>query len=348
MAVLKRELAAYQKAVDRYNQALGEYNTNVSRYNQSLVTDKDGNPLVRDKMGNLYAVGPDGKLIGGIELANGKTVADYGATAIQGDDRFLLMRQNPMAAGVETVRGALASYNDNGQITGYYTPNSEGGGQPLGSGWKVVSTQGPTSEGGSTTYTLERDASNYMDKPAEFKGKINMAKPDPSIAQARRLMDPGLAARERGLIGEVIRGGGVTEGTSMRMRNGAMMPGINQAVATREPPSIDPGAVPGAPNSIPVPPTPNFAVPSGDPTPAYPTSTPGTAQFQQDLTNYLGNSYVTSSQNAVNNSLSTLSNQISSGYYGTPAVPAYTPAPAPAMPAFDYAPAGFGGFYFGF
>lgn len=350
--VLQRDLSAYQSAVDRYNRQLNTYNRGVSQYNQTLVTDQSGNILVRDSAGNVYAVDSAGKL-SGTELANGKSVADYGATAIEGDNRFQLLRQGPTQPSTETVSGALATYNDNGQITGYYMPNSEGGGQPLGVGWKVVSQQGPSSEGGSTTYTLARDTSTYMNKPADFTGQVSMAKPDPSLAQARRMFVPGAAEQERGLIGDVIRGHGVTGGTPVQYRSGATLPGAGQAVQTRNP-SVDPGAVPQAPAPAPTPaPAPNFSVPAGNTTPSYPTSTPGTPQFQQDLTNYLGNSYVADSQKAVQDSLSTLSNQISSGYYGTPSVPAYTPPPAVNFPSYDpYSSGGlFGagsGFYIGF
>lgn len=230
MSVLARDIDAYQRAVEAYNRQLRKHNKGVSQYNQTLVTDANGNPMLRDASGNVYAVGQDGRLSGGA-LPDGRTVADYGATNIEGDSRFLMLRQNPTTRNVEQVTGAVAVRDDNGNIIGYQVPNSEGVGQNLGPEYRVVDQRTTGGEIPQTTYTLERDASTYMDRPGAFEGKLRGTKPDPSMAQVRRMFNPGMAAQERGLVGQVIRSNGLaTGGTPVQYRSGSVVRDPNQPI----------------------------------------------------------------------------------------------------------------------
>lgn len=224
MSVLAREIDAYKRAVEQYNRQLRGYNKGIENYNNTIVMDANGNAIVRDASGNTYAVDKEGKL-SGYTLPDGQTIANYGASVIPGENRFQLMRQNPTQRRSETVAGVIRQDEADGGGGRYVIPNNEGSGQLLGPEWRMVSEQGPTSEGGNTTYTFERDASVYAEKPGDFAGKLRAQKPDPSMAQVRRMFKTPLAAQERGgLINDVIRSSGLkTGGTPTQYRSGAVI-----------------------------------------------------------------------------------------------------------------------------
>lgn len=236
MSVLAREIDAYKRAVEQYNRQLRGYNKGIESYNDTIVMDANGNAVVRDAVGNTYAVNREGKLIG-YTLPEGQTVANYGASVIPGENRFQLMRQNPTERRSETVTGVIRQDAADGGGGQYVIPNNEGSGQVLGPDWRLVSEQGPTTEGGNPTYTFERDASLYADKPGDFAGKLRVQKPDPSMAQVRRMFKPDLAAQERGgLINDVIRSGGLkTGGTPTQYRSGSAIPDTNPPTPTPAP-----------------------------------------------------------------------------------------------------------------
>lgn len=235
-SVLSRDLETYRAAVDRYNRQIKGYNHTVAGYNQTLVKDANGNTVVVDGVGNTYGVTAGGELKGAT-LPDGRSVSDYGVSPITGENRYQMLRQNPTSRNTETTT-AIAVFNDNGQITGYQIPNSEGGGQMLGPEWRVLSQQGPTSEGGTPTYTVERDASVYADRPGDFTGKLTAKKPDPSIAQVRQSMTGTFADQERGgLISDVIHGKGVRQG-AVAYRSGSLTPNPNPQTNPGNPPPI--------------------------------------------------------------------------------------------------------------
>lgn len=235
MSVLAREIDAYKRAVEQYNRQLRRYNKGIESYNDTIVMDGNGNAIVRDSVGNTYSVDREGKL-SGFTLPDGRQVADYGTTVIPGSN-FQLMRQNPTDRRSETVSGVIRQEGADGGPSQYIIANNEGSGQTLGPEWKLISEQGPTTEGGAATYTFARDASVYADKPGDFEGKLRVQKPDPSMAEGRRMFKPTLAQQERGgLINDVIRSQGLkTGGTPVQYRSGAAIPDTNQPAPTPVP-----------------------------------------------------------------------------------------------------------------
>lgn len=235
MSVLARDIDAYKRAVEQYNRQLRRYNKGIESYNDTIVMDASGNAIVRDSMGNTYSVDKDGKL-SGFTLPDGRQVADYGTTTIPGSN-FQLMRQNPTERRSETVSGVIRQEGADGGPSQYVIPNNEGAGQTLGPEWKLISEQGPVSEGNAPTYTFERDASVYAEKPGDFEGKLRAQKPDPSMAQVRRMFKPTMAQQERGgLINDVIRNSGLkTGGTPTQFRSGSAIPDTNQPAPTPVP-----------------------------------------------------------------------------------------------------------------
>lgn len=239
-SVLSREIDAYKRAVEQYNRQTKGYNRGINAYNQTLLTDPNGNTLVRDAAGNVYAVeAGTGKLLGGM-LPDGKSVADYGTTPIEGSNAYMVMRQNPTQRNTEQVSGVVMQSSGEGNTGGYYIPSNEGAGQMLGPEWRKVSEQGPTTEGGNTTYTFERDASTYMDRPGAFSGKAPKS-PNPSMSQVRKMFTPSMAQQERGLVSNVIASHGLaTGGTPVAYRSGSV---IQQPTQPGQPGSPGPGVI---------------------------------------------------------------------------------------------------------
>lgn len=317
-AVLERELAAYQRALDDYNKDLAKHNRQVSAYNKSVVQDANGNVLVRLNDGTFMAAPKEG----------GKLVA----------------ANLPEGFGYETDRDA----------TGYdakrYTPVDSGS-----PGVSIMRTAGGAG----------------LASPGDWDRTFAGQTPGITAAQARSLGRPSDVDVARGLIADVIQGNGINVGYNYMgaPAQGTATPMPGQKVLSASPITFDPWTPPPPPVN-PVSDV-NFAVPSGSTTPAYPTSTPGTPQFQQDLSTYLGNSYSQNASQAASAALATEQDRLNSGYYNMPAIPSsytpptydysapvYTPpAPVYTPPApvytppsytFNYAPAGFDGFYFGY
>lgn len=310
-AVLERELAAYQRALDDYSRDLATYNRKVSAYSQSVVRDASGNVLVRMQDGTFMAAPPEG----------GKLIA----------------ANMPQGFGYESEADAL------GYDPKKYTPTDSGT-----AGVQLMRTAGGAALADPGAWGRTFDAKN----------------PGLTAAQARMLGRPTEVDAARGLIADVIRGNGINVGYNYMgaPNQNTATPLPNQRVVSAAPVSFTYAPPPPAPVPNPVNDV-NFAVPSGNTTPAYPTSTPGTPQFQQDLATYLGNSFSQNASQATSSALATEQERLSSGYYNMPTppaatAPAYTPpAPVYTPPApvytpptydFNYAPAGFEGFYFGY
>ncbi|NDD53284.1 hypothetical protein EBZ39_05320 [bacterium] len=238
MSVLAREIDAYKRAVEQYNRKLQRYNKGIDAYNNTIVMDSSGNAVVRDTAGNTYVVDKEGKL-SGYTLPQGQTAANYGVSAIPGENRFQLMRQNPTERRTETAANVIRQEAADGNGAQYVIEDS---GQLLGPEWRLVSEQGPTTEGGNPTYTFERDVSVYPDKPGDFTAKLRAQQPDPSMAQVRRMFTGSLADRERGgLISDVIRSRGLQAGgTPTQYRSGAVITNPDQPAPPSGDVPIDP------------------------------------------------------------------------------------------------------------
>jgi hypothetical protein len=222
MSVLSRELDSYQRAVDAYQRRMNTYNRKVDAYRNTVVRDANGNLLVVDASGNVFSAGQDG----GLTRSNlpGGSLTDYGATPLPDDPRFRLLRQGePTEAKRETLDNVYKYEDYESGENYYYTEVDEGESglrrERLTSDWqldKVV--PGRLIDGGDSsyqerpTYIFSRDASSYLEAPPEWTDEFRRKAPDPTQAQVRRASQPSLAQIETGLIGQVMRGGGVRGG----------------------------------------------------------------------------------------------------------------------------------------
>lgn len=234
MSVLRRDIEAYQRALDQYQRQVAAYNSKIDAYNKSIVSDPSGNFYVVNNSGEVFVADKGSGKVTSATLPGGKKTTDYGVTSIEGDSNFRLLRQNPTQAKRDTVTGAFRGMEGGdewgyGQTPYYYTlgdpvPDYEGGYyRPqvrLGSDYRVDKTipgqmvgYGDGEYRTPDQYELSRDASTYAAKPAAFDKKFTKTAPDPTYAQLRQLQQ-GTAnqqalAADRGLISEVMRGGGV-------------------------------------------------------------------------------------------------------------------------------------------
>lgn len=231
MSVLSRELDSYQRAVDAYQRKLNKHNRGVQRYQDTIARDGMGDMMVVDESGQVFRVDDAGKLTP-TKLPEGKSLQDYGLSAIPDESRFRMLRVgDPVEQKRETRNDVqyVPGFTEGGMATdGSYlipvTGGGDGGGAnfaPLSPEWRMdhkIPGQHSYSNGdGGDVYTpdlyqFSRDASTYMAAPAAFDEKFNRQAPDPSMAQARAAARPNMAMMEAGLIGEVMRGKGVRGG----------------------------------------------------------------------------------------------------------------------------------------
>lgn len=227
MSVLSRELDSYQRAVDAYQRKLNKHNRGAQRYQDTIARDGMGDMMVVDESGQVFRVDDAGKLTP-TELPEGKSLQDYGLSAIPDESRFRMLRVgDPVEQKRETRNDVqyVPGFTEGGMATdGSYlipvTGGGDGGGanfSPLSPEWRMERKIPGQPDGDADRYTPEmyefsRDASTYMAAPAEFDEKFNRQAPDPSMAQARAAARPNMAMMEAGLIGEVMRGKGVRGG----------------------------------------------------------------------------------------------------------------------------------------
>ena len=231
MSVLRRDVESYQRALDQYQRQVAAYNRKIEGYNQSIVSDAQGNYYVVGNDGTVYIADKATGKVTPTSLPGGRKLGDYGLTSIEGDKNFRLLRQNPTQAQRETVTGAMQGYEgDEWNPTPYYyrlgdaTYDWEGNMfRPqvrLGPEYRVDRTvPGAWVDAGDGSYQLpnqyelSRDASTYANKPGAFDKKFTRRAPDPTYGQLRQLQQGTASqqalAAERGLISEVMRGGGV-------------------------------------------------------------------------------------------------------------------------------------------
>ena len=224
MSILSRELDSYQRAVDAYQRRLNSYNRGVDAYRKTLVRDANGNLLVVDGNGNVSAVEPSGRVIGPSLPAN-FNIQDYGATSIPDTSAFRQLRQGePIESKRETLDNVYKHQDSETGEEYYYTQVDEGE-----SGIRQVRLLTPDwrlekeipgryidyGDGGGyerATYQFSRDAASYLEAPPEWTDEFKRKAPDATAAQIRRAATPNWAQIEAGLIGQVMRGGGVRMG----------------------------------------------------------------------------------------------------------------------------------------
>lgn len=212
MSVLGREQDSYQRALEAYQRQINSYNRGVDKYRATLVKDNNGNLLVVSTGWGQYlptAVDSGGQLVAPA-LPQGFDIHAYGATPIPGGGGFHQLRQNPTEAKRQTLTGLRKFSDEGGEV--YYDSN---GNYVDVRGWRydgMTPGQGTWDSEGVPTYNFSRDASTYMDAPAEWKKEFNRKAPSATPAQAAKIGAPSLAEVESGLIGEVMKGKGVRYG----------------------------------------------------------------------------------------------------------------------------------------
>jgi hypothetical protein len=226
MSVLSRELDSYQRAVDAYQRQLNRYNRKVDAYRNTLVRDSAGNLLVVDASGTVFSANPEGKLTRS-KVPSG-ALSDYGLTEVPDDKRFQMLRQNPTESKHES-RDDVRFYQDFETGEQYYYTLTPGSGDEgftltrLGPEWKLERALPQKRVGDSIEpqqFRFSRDASVFAEKPPEWDREFNRQAPDATAAQVRRASTPSMAQIEGGLVGEVMRGGGVRMGVPVyRPRN---------------------------------------------------------------------------------------------------------------------------------
>lgn len=237
MSVLARDIDAYQRAVDQYRRQMGAHNAQIAAYNNSVVSQND-QPLVVNN-GLVYVVNSDGTLGNAVGAVGDGTYdfQPYDLTQIEGSSGYSLVRKNPTATNTNTVTGSyIEMVNDNGVQNNFYVPTPDG---------SVASYQPPpgsqiTLDPATSTFTVVETTQVFPDKPGDFTAELKAKKPDPTLAQMRKINQPALAAQERGgLIGDVIRGNGLAGGSG-RVRGGQPVSSSPPADPPPTDPVIDP------------------------------------------------------------------------------------------------------------
>lgn len=263
MSVLARDLDAYNRALQAYQRKAGSYNKGVDRYNTSFVRDPSGNPYAYSgeydpagfNTGQFYTAD---KASG--QLTEAEAPAEYaGMTANTDSPGYSMLRQNPTGKETKIFTGATKGGGGTDSYgrpipEHFYLPGVADPANPMGpvtsrrldaSKVRVVAvTEGARGMGGGIpTYTIEYDVNSFQDRPGEFTETFDKKAPDPTKAQIAQAVRPSLAEQEAGLIGEVVRGGGLKTGSggliSSRMA-ASTAPDTTDATET-DPDAVDAG-----------------------------------------------------------------------------------------------------------
>jgi hypothetical protein len=223
MSVLSRELDSYQRAVDAYQRQLNSHNRQVDAYRNSLVRDANGNLLVVDSSRAVFSADSEGKLTP--SGAPSGALSDYGLTELAEDPRFQMLRQNPTKSERESRDDVRLFVDSETGEQYYYTQRPDYGDfgptrDHLGPEWRLeevlpqkwVSGHGDSGGYYEQQFRFSRDISGFTEKPPEWDREFNRQAPDATAAQVRRAGMPSMAQIEAGLIGQVMRGGGVRQG----------------------------------------------------------------------------------------------------------------------------------------
>jgi len=226
-SVLSRDIDAYQRALDQYNRSLRSYNKGVDAYNNTLVKGPNGEPVVVD----------DGYGVVQGQMPPGQTPNTYGRTELDGHPGMFLLRQNPTTTATERMTGVRYQQpmsDEGGGSPGYYYYNV-GGYDPegsetrtrLGGDWRMVAQTGYGEAASDNRFTMERANNTYLAKPGEWTKEFTKKAPAPTRAEYQRAQMPSLASVEAGLIGEVMRGGGLKSGVQFRPVSAGTAPNPN-------------------------------------------------------------------------------------------------------------------------
>lgn len=238
MSVLARDIDAYQRAVDQYKRQMGAHNAEIAAYNNTVASQND-QPLVVNN-GLVYVVNADGSLGNAVgSLGDGTyNFKSYDLTPIEGSSGFSLIRKNPTAVNTNTVTGTYVAPQPDVGIYDplYYVTTPEG--------YTTAYTPSPDSQltvdPATGTFSVVETTQVFPDKPGDFAAELKAKRPDPTLAQMRKMNQPGLAAQERGgLIGDVLRGNGLAGGSG-RVRGGQPVSSSPPADPPPTDPVIDP------------------------------------------------------------------------------------------------------------
>lgn len=235
MSVLARDLDAYNRALMAYQRKAGKYNKGVDQYNASIMRDPSGNPYVYG--GEYDPLGPNSGQFYTADQATGKLNAAAaptgyaGMTGIPESPGYSMLRSNPTGTQVKTMAnvykggGGVDEYGNKQPEYFYVTGAPDAEGNPTqkvidASKVRVVDQQEGAEQAGTegevlrapTTYTIEYDESNFLEKPGEWTETFDKKAPDPTKAQLAQATRPSLAEQEAGLIGEVIKSKGLKSG----------------------------------------------------------------------------------------------------------------------------------------
>lgn len=170
-------MSVLARDLDAYNRALTAYQRRVGGYNRSV--DKYNDSMVRDANGNILIQG----------MGGGSSGTD--ASDATPDTAYLM--------AVDTTGRVIAAKPAEGfNESAYGTSAIEGN-----TGYRML-RQNPIGTADNKPI--------YQEKPEEWTEEFKGKAPDPTYAQVKKAGTASLAAQEAGLIGEVIKGGGLKTG----------------------------------------------------------------------------------------------------------------------------------------
>ena len=170
-------MSVLARDLDAYNRALTAYQRRVGGYNRSV--DKYNDSMVRDANGNILIQG----------MGGGSSGTD--ASDATPDTAYLM--------AVDTTGKVIAAKPAEGfNESAYGTSAIEGA-----TGYRML-RQNPIGTADNKPI--------YQEKPEEWTEEFKGKAPDPTYAQVKKAGTASLAAQEAGLIGEVIKGGGLKTG----------------------------------------------------------------------------------------------------------------------------------------
>lgn len=232
MSVLARDVDAYNRALAAYQRKAAGYNRVADVYRQSITQDASGNPYLY--RGDYDPLGPNNGQYYTYDQTAQKTnpvdkPAGYaGMTAIEGNPGYSLVRQNPTSKETKTLANVYkggGGFDEDGNKKPEYFFTRDGDNQRVIDASKVrvldqkEGVDQPGSGGGDgpdrtpTTYTIEYDENSFADRPPDWNETFDKKAPDPTKAQIRQASRLSLAQQEAGLVGEVIRAGGLKTGS---------------------------------------------------------------------------------------------------------------------------------------
>jgi hypothetical protein len=177
-------MSVLARDLDAYNRALTAYQRRAGGYNRSV--DKYNASMVRDANGNIL-----------IQGMTGGSAGTDGSDAVPDSSYLMAVDTTGKVIAAKTVEG----FNE----SAYGTSAIEGD-----TGFRML-RQNPIGTADNKPI--------YQEKPKEWTEEFKGKAPDPTYGQVKKAGAPSLAAQETGLIGEVIKGGGLKTGGGGFIRN---------------------------------------------------------------------------------------------------------------------------------